>query len=108
MWLPKIESERGTTEAYYNYDGGGERVRKVVEKDNIVETRLYLGGFEIFRKKVGGNLELERETLHIMDDTRRIVLVETLTVDNGVAVNNAVPIQRYQLSNNIESDNVIF
>ncbi|MDR2972567.1 MAG: RHS repeat-associated core domain-containing protein, partial [Bacteroidales bacterium] len=94
---------RGTTEAYYNYDGGGERVRKVVEKDNIVEIRLYLGGFEIFRKKVGNSLELERETLHIMDDTRRISLVETLTVDNGVAVNNATPVQRYQLSNNIES-----
>jgi RHS repeat-associated protein len=94
---------RGTTEAYYNYDGSGERIRKVVEKGNIAETRLYLGGVEVFRKKVGNNLELEREMLHIMDDTRRIALVETLTVDNEVAVNNAIPVQRYQLSNNIES-----
>jgi RHS repeat-associated protein len=78
-------------------------VRKVVEKGGITEMRLYLGGFEIFRKKVGDNLELERETLHIMDDMRRIALVETLMVDNGVAVNNSTPVQRYQLSNNIES-----
>jgi RHS repeat-associated protein len=94
---------RGTTEAYYNYDGSGERVRKVVEKGGVTETRLYLGGFEIFRKKIGNNLELERETLHIMDDTRRIALVETLTTDNEAVVNNPTPIQRYQLSNNIES-----
>jgi RHS repeat-associated protein len=94
---------RGTTEAYYNYDGSGERVRKVVEKGGVTETRLYLGGFEIFRKKVGNSLELERETLHIMDDTRRIALVETLTMSNGAVVNNPASVQRYQLSNNIES-----
>jgi len=95
---------RGTTEAYYNYDGSGQRVRKVIEKGNgIVETRLYLGGFEVFRKNVGGNLELERETLHIMDDTKRIALVETKTVDGGNAVNNPSPVMRYQLGNNIES-----
>lgn len=28
---------RGTTEAYYNYDGSGQRTRKVVEKGNTVE-----------------------------------------------------------------------
>ncbi|MDR2585869.1 MAG: RHS repeat-associated core domain-containing protein [Prevotellaceae bacterium] len=94
---------RGTTEAYYNYDGSGERVRKVVEKGGVIETRLYLGGFEIFRKKAGGNLELERETLHIMDDTRRIALVETKTRENGNQVANPTSVQRYQLSNNIES-----
>jgi RHS repeat-associated protein len=92
----------GTTEAYYNYDGSGESVRKVVEKNGVVETRLYLGGLEIFRKKVGNSLELERETLHIMDDKRRIAVVETKTIDNGVVIINPTPVQRYQLSNNIE------
>ena len=94
---------RGTTEAYYSYDGSGQRVRKVVEKGNITEERLYLGGFEIWRKRVNGNLDTERETLHIMDDKRRIAVVETLTLNNGAAVNSPVPVQRYQLSNNIES-----
>jgi RHS repeat-associated protein len=92
---------RGNTEAYYNYDGSGERVRKVVEKNGIVETRLYLSGFEIFRKRINGTIDTERETLHIMDDVKRIALVETLTVDNGTAANSVT--QRYQLSNNIES-----
>jgi RHS repeat-associated protein len=96
-------SGNGATEAYYNYDGTGQRTRKVVEKNGIIETRLYLGGFEIFRKKAGNVLELERETLHVMDDTKRIALVETLTVDNSVQIANPIPVQRYQLSNNIES-----
>jgi RHS repeat-associated protein len=38
-----------------------------------------------------------------MDDTKRIALVETLTRDNGVTISNTVSVQRYQLSNNIES-----
>jgi YD repeat-containing protein len=66
--------KEGSTNAHYNYDGSGERVRKVVKKGGIVETRLYLGGFEIFRKKSGNTLVLERETLHVMDDVKRIVI----------------------------------
>ena len=94
---------RGTTEAYYNYDGSGQRIRKVVEKNGIVETRLYLGGFEIWRKSVNGVLETERETLHVMDDTKRVAMVETKTVDTGVAVANPVPVLRYQLDNHLGS-----
>ena len=109
------------TEAFYNYDNSGERVRKVVEKNNgnIIETRLYLGGFEIYRKKVGNVLELERETLHIMDggkpvtaekderdaesDQKRIALVETKTWENDIAVVNPVPVLRYQFDNHLGS-----
>ena len=94
---------RGTTEAYYNYDGGGIRTRKVVEKNGVVETRLYLGGFEIWRKTVNGVLDTERETLHVMDDKRRIALVETLTVENGNAVANPLPVLRFQLDNHLGS-----
>ena len=94
---------RGTTEAYYNYDGNGIRTRKVVVKNGVTETRLYLGGFEIWRKAVNGTLETERETLHIMDDQRRIALVETLTVENGNRAATPVPVQRYQLDNHLGS-----
>ena len=94
---------RGTTEAYYSYDGSGIRTRKVVEKNGVIETRLYLGGFEIWRKTVNGVLDTERETLHVMDDQRRIALVETLTVENGNAVANPLPVLRYQLDNHLGS-----
>ena len=94
---------RGTTEAYYNYDGSGIRTRKVVEKNGVIETRLYLGGFEIWRKIVNGVLDTERETLHVMDDKRRIALVETLTVESGNRVADPAPVQRYQLDNHLGS-----
>lgn len=94
---------RGTTEAYYSYDGSGIRTRKVVEKNGVVETRLYLGGFEIWRKTVNGVLDTERETLHVMDDQKRIALVETLTVENGNRVAAPAPVQRYQLDNHLGS-----
>ncbi len=94
---------RGTTEAYYNYDGNGIRTRKVVEKNGVVETRLYLGGFEIWRKTVNGVLDTERETLHVMDDKRRIAIVETLTVENGNRAAGPSPVQRYQLDNHLGS-----
>lgn len=91
----------GTT--YYVYDAAGQRVRKVCEKSaNLIEERIYLGGFEIFRRRQGA-ARLERETLHILDDKRRIALVEMRTLDT--AGNDHAPPQliRYQFSNHLGS-----
>ncbi|MCG3156422.1 MAG: hypothetical protein DKINENOH_03046 [bacterium] len=102
--------ERGTVKAYYVYDAAGQRVRKVVEKNNggLIEERIYLGGFEIFRQHdgpIGSNpLKLERETLHIMDDQQRVALVETLTVKGGQPTSsNQRPATRFQLDNHLGS-----
>jgi YD repeat-containing protein len=39
---------------FYVYDAAGQRVRKVCEKaQGLTEERIYLGGFEIFRKHGG-------------------------------------------------------
>ncbi len=54
-------------------------------------------------KSVNGMLETERETLHVMDDQRRIAIVETLTVENGNRVAAPAPGQRYQLDNHLGS-----
>ncbi|MEP7107394.1 MAG: SpvB/TcaC N-terminal domain-containing protein [Ferruginibacter sp.] len=86
--------------SYYVYDAGGQRIRKVVEKNNITEERIYLGGFEIFRKRRNGTRDLERETLHIVDGTRRIALIDTkLKTDHSVEA----PLIRYQYSNHLGS-----
>ncbi len=94
--------------AFYVYDASGQRVRKVWEKaPGLTEERIYLGGFEIFRKHggpIGANTAtLERETLHVMDDKQRIALVETRTLDT--AGNDKAPRQlvRYQLGNHLGS-----
>jgi RHS repeat-associated protein len=81
-------------------------VRKVIERQNGVrsEERLYLGGFEIYRK-FGANA-LVRETLHVMDDKQRIALVETKTHESGSPVSNAQSAIRYQLGNHLGSASV--
>jgi RHS repeat-associated protein len=95
----------GGGKAYYVYDAGGQRGRKVLEKNNgsLIEERVYLGGFEVYRKRQSGSIELERETLHIMDDQQRIVLVETKTVDNQNPMPNPQFLLRYQLGNHLGS-----
>ena len=56
----------GTVTAFYNYDAGGERARKVAEKSGgIKEERIYFGNFEVYRKYFSDILETEWTTLHI-------------------------------------------
>ncbi len=91
---------------YYVYDAAGERARKVTNRQNGTrkEERIYLGGFEIYREydSNGSTPKLERETLHVMDDKQRIVMVETKTIGN---VNDTSPRQlfRYQFGNHLGS-----
>jgi len=91
---------------YYVYDAGGQRVRKVTETQNgkPKDERIYLGGFEVYRKYNGNGqtVVLERETLHIMDDKQRVALVETKTITNP---DDKSPIQliRFQLGNHLSS-----
>jgi RHS repeat-associated protein len=99
--LSKIDLGGGGT-AYYVYDSSGQRIRKVWEKTpGLIEERIYLGGFEIFRRHNGaGAVSLERETLHIMDDKQRIALVETRTLGADPAPEQLI---RYQYSNHLGS-----
>ena len=88
-------------ESWYVYDAGGQRVRKVVKKGNLIEERLYFGNIEIFRRRRSGTLELERETLHVTDDKRRIAMVDTPTVKPGAVAETQLT--RYQYSNHLET-----
>jgi RHS repeat-associated protein len=94
----------GGGQVFFTYDARGQRVRKVWEH-GIVEERIYLGGFEIYRKRLtlGGAVDLERETLHVMDDQRRVAMVETKTREGGVALATPVTRWRFQLDNHLGS-----
>jgi hypothetical protein len=77
-------ARKGDGIVYFTYDAGGERVRKVWEHDGLVEERIYLGVWELYRRFNASDPDralLERETLHVMDGERRIALVETKTAD---------------------------
>jgi RHS repeat-associated protein len=94
--------------AYYVYDASGQRVRKVWQKaPGLTEERIYLAGFELFRKhrgSIGANTAtLERETLHVMDDRQRIALVETRTFDTAGTDQAPRQLIRNQFGNHLGS-----
>ncbi len=88
---------------YYCYDSSGNRSRKVYVHSGVIEDRIYLGGYEIYRKTVGATLSLERESLHVSDDTKRILLFETKTVDVDNPSSLPQVRTRWQLDNHLGS-----
>lgn len=88
----------GGGDAYYQYDAGGQRGRKVIENGALLEERIYLGNYEIYRKFISSSLTLERTTLHVSDDTGRIAMLEVRTVGTDPAPAELV---RYIYSNHL-------
>jgi RHS repeat-associated protein len=105
-------SNGGTPETtFYVYDGSGQRVRKVTEshatqgkQGRKLHERIYLGGFEIYRKYgPDGSVSLERETLSVMDDQQRIVVIDTRTMGTDKSRKQLI---RFQLDNKLGSATV--
>lgn len=95
---------------YYVYDGAGQRIHKVTERQAAPgetstrkKERIYLGGFEVYREydASGEAVTLERQTLHVMDGEQRIALVETRTRGNEPGI--PAQLTRYQLGNHLGS-----
>jgi RHS repeat-associated protein len=87
---------------YYVYDSAGQRTRKVTDREggSRKEERIYFGGFEMYRQCAanGTSINLERETLHVMDDKQRIALVETRTRGSD---GSPVQLIRFQFGNHL-------
>jgi RHS repeat-associated protein len=104
----QVVSNGSPETTYYVYDSGGQRVRKVTEQQAAagspparLKERIYLGGFEIYREyAMGGVIDLERETLHLMDGRQRIALVETRTQGED---GSPAQLARYQFGNHLGS-----
>ncbi len=95
--------ENGTMQAFYQYSGG-QRIRKYVIKGNVIEERIYLGSFEIYRKFENSSLIIERTTVHVSDDTGRIAMLEMRTEGNaGDDHGTAEELTRYIYSNHLQS-----
>jgi RHS repeat-associated protein len=99
----------GTPETtWYVYDGGGQRVRKITDNTAAAGVdptrkaeRIYVGGIEVYREfGVGGGVDLERKTCHVMDDKSRLAMIETRTR----GIDDAPPrLVRYQFRNQLGS-----
>jgi RHS repeat-associated protein len=96
---------------YYVYNAGGQRARKVTERQNGARKseRVYIGigGLELYCEFDGsGAVALERDTLHVMDDKQRIAIVETKSQDSGRAISSPISMRRYQVPNHLGSGNL--
>jgi len=93
----------GGGQAYYVYDSAGQRTRKIIERqDGSIKERIYLGTIEIYREKnSAGTITLERETLHVTDDKRRIAMVDSPTIKPSGS--NEAQLIRYNYENHLSS-----
>lgn len=101
-------TDGGTPETtWYQYDGSGQRIRKVTENQaapgvtaTVKEQRVYIAGYELYKKHSGTHAGLERVALSLMDEGHRFVMVETRNaVDDGTEKQ----LVRYQLGNHLGS-----
>jgi RHS repeat-associated protein len=98
----------GTPEiTYYQYDGQGQRIRKLTENQadpGVIPTkkeeRIYLSGYELYRKHSGTDTGLERISLSLEDQGQRFVLIETR---NHINDGTEKHLPRYQLHNHLGS-----
>lgn len=101
--LQQVDLGGGGT-AYYVYDAAGQRVRKVIDRQNDTrqKERFYLGGVEVYREYDGSGdtVTLERETLHIMDGQQHIAVIETRTQGED---GSPAQLIRFQLNNHLTS-----
>jgi RHS repeat-associated protein len=92
-------------QTFYGYTANGDRARKttVSSASVLLKQRFYLGPYEVYREYDSqGNTTLERQTLHVMDDTQRIAMVDTTTVDSSTAATLLPSVStRYQFANHL-------
>lgn len=91
--------------ARYAYGMDKERTRKhITRTGGIVEDRLYLPGYELYRRRDGaGNVVEEIDTLHLFESTQRTLIVDDVlstdsTRPDGLTVRSQT-LFRYQYGN---------
>lgn len=96
---------------YYQYDGSGQRIRKITERQTtagntpvVKDQRIYIAGYELYKNQNG----LERTSLSLMDEGHRFVMIDTETKSRrilGIPAGRTAPVKtvRYQLHNHLGS-----
>ena len=94
--------------AYYNYDAGKQRTRKVIEKSQTGTEhweRIYLGGLEIYRRYSIGSVVEEIESLHLFEGEQRLLLIDDVLQTNNTKLPIG-PLFRYQYTNHLGSTSI--
>ena len=93
---------------YYVYGADGQRARKSTLSSTGVLTRqrwYFGGGWELYQEyNTQGVVTLERRMLSVMDDARRVALIDTTTVDASASSGSLPTVAtRYQYGNHLGS-----
>lgn len=104
-------TDGGTPETtWYQYDGQGQRIRKITENQADAgsipkkkEERIYIEGYELYKKHSGTKKGLKRRSLSLMEKQRRFVMIE---IRNDVDDGTEKHLVRYQLHNHLDSVNL--
>jgi len=101
---------------YYQYDGQGQRIRKITENQSTgttptkKEERIYIAGYETYKTYQANTAKFERESLSLMDEAHRFVMVETVKQNTDPAPSPServgVRLVRYQLHNHLGSSSL--
>jgi RHS repeat-associated protein len=87
--LVEVHTHAGA-KVFHGFDSEGNRIRKyIVRSDGTTEDRIYVGRWERSDSyRANGSLRVSRETLHVLDDSKRIALIERRTAgaDAGAAL----------------------
>src|SRR5690554_1285975 len=88
--------------AHYLYDGGGNRVKKIVwDQQGNKEVTVYIDGVFEYRLKQEDSTDKEQNVVHVMDDSARIAQVRI-----GTAFNNDIAeTVHYVLDDHLGSSN---
>ncbi|QDG52176.1 hypothetical protein FIV42_15940 [Persicimonas caeni] len=100
----QVTGSAPTIFAHYSYDAGGERVQKVVCRGAKTTRTVYIGGvFEHQQVIENDSVTTENQTLHLMDDAKRVA-----THRAGPELDGADRAKtRYHLGDHLQSSNVV-
>ncbi len=111
----KVNPGNGTAETtWYQYDANGQRIRKITENSAGAEAiptkkeeRIYISGYETYRTYQANLINFERESLSLIDQGNRFVMVETVKQNTKPAPAPSETVGarlvRYQLHNHLGS-----
>lgn len=111
----KVNPGNGNAETtYYQYDGSGQRIRKITENaaavgaiPTIKEERIYVEGYETYRTYSTNAVDFERNCLSLLDQSHRFVMIETVLKNEMPAPSPSERVgerlSRYQLHNHLGS-----
>jgi len=113
--IRQVRNDGGTPETtYYQYDGSGQRIRKITENTanagvtpSKKDERIYISGYETYRTYQANTINFERESLSLMDEGHRFVMVETVKINTAATPSPSERVgerlARYQLHNHLGS-----